>query len=71
RIRAQNIFLTHFSVRYPKLPSSGARQKEGVVVHAVDHASVTIGNMWKLKHYLPALVQNLKDTDDEDDQEAD
>ncbi|KAK0501702.1 hypothetical protein EDD18DRAFT_1431713 [Armillaria luteobubalina] len=71
RMRAENILLTHFSARYPKLPSSGARQQEGVVVHAFDHASLTIGNMWKLKHYLPAVVQSLKDTEDEDDQEAD
>ncbi len=41
------------------------------MVHAFDHASLTIGNMWKLKHYLPAVVQSLKDTEDEDDQEAD
>ncbi|KAG7445158.1 uncharacterized protein BT62DRAFT_951536 [Guyanagaster necrorhizus] len=71
RMRAENILLTHFSARYPKLPSSGAKQQEGVVVHAFDHASLTIGNMWKLKHYLPAVVQSLKDTEDEDDQEAD
>ncbi|KAK0202420.1 beta-lactamase-like protein [Desarmillaria ectypa] len=71
RMRAENILLTHFSARYPKLPSSGTKQQEGVVVHAFDHASLTIGNMWKLKHYLPAVVQSLKDTEDEDDQEAD
>lgn len=29
---------------------------------AFDQSSMRIGDMWKMKHYLPALEQNYKDT---------
>ncbi|KAF8901546.1 hypothetical protein CPB85DRAFT_1323393 [Mucidula mucida] len=71
RMNAENILLNHFSARYPKLPSFGDTDETRVIVHAFDHANLTIGNMWKLKHYLPAVIKSMKDTEDEDDQKLD
>ncbi len=70
-MNAENILLNHFSARYPKLPSFGDTDETRVIVHAFDHANLTIGNMWKLKHYLPAVIKSMKDTEDEDDQKLD
>ncbi|KAF9466199.1 beta-lactamase-like protein [Collybia nuda] len=81
RMGAENILLTHFSARYPKMPPSGVakpnqigetsqkRLKEPIVALAFDHANLTIGNLWKLNYYLPAVEQSFMDTKEEDDEE--
>lgn len=74
-MNAENILLTHFSARYPKMPPTGmpsaeskvseslaAGRQEPVVALAFDNANLTIGNMWKLNFYLPAVEQTFKDT---------
>ncbi|KAG5654003.1 hypothetical protein H0H81_008585 [Sphagnurus paluster] len=84
RMNAEHILLTHFSARYPKMPPSRMRKaqspgrddrraKEPIVALAFDQANLTIGNMWKVNHYLPALEQSFRDTvaDEGDDAEED
>jgi len=78
-MNAENILLTHFSARYPKMPPSGLASpavnlqgRELVVALAFDHTNITIGDMWKLKFYMPAVEQSFKDTIEEgDDEEGD
>jgi ribonuclease Z len=85
-MRAETILLTHFSARHPKIPMSvmdisnspprspsmiNARPKPTIAL-AFDQSSLRVGDMWKMKHYLPALEQNYKDTvaiDGEEDEE--
>ncbi|KAG5640501.1 hypothetical protein DXG03_008289 [Asterophora parasitica] len=73
RMNAEHILLTHFSARYPKMPpasimkpshtpSGEGRAKEPIIALAFDHANLTIGNMWKVNYYLPALEQSFRDT---------
>ncbi|KAF8631971.1 hypothetical protein AX15_002105 [Amanita polypyramis BW_CC] len=52
---------------------SGAikKRREPVVAVAFDHLNLTIGEMWKLNHYLPAIEQSFLDTLEEGDDEAD
>jgi ribonuclease Z len=71
-MKAQNILLTHFSARYPKLPSgttSVAKRFDHnpVVALAFDNANMTIGNMWKMGYYMPAIERSFSDTVEEGD----
>ncbi|KAJ7272678.1 hypothetical protein B0H12DRAFT_1043818 [Mycena haematopus] len=76
-MKAENVLLTHFSARYPRMPPSvgiarpmgEAGMREPVVALAFDHAHLTIGSMWKLNMYLPAIQQTFADTSDEEDEE--
>ncbi|KAH8083328.1 hypothetical protein BXZ70DRAFT_1073609 [Cristinia sonorae] len=57
-MEAQNIMLTHFSARYPKMPPALlSNDYTANVVLAFDHARVRIGDMRKLRAYLPAMEQ--------------
>ncbi|TFK39749.1 hypothetical protein BDQ12DRAFT_734488 [Crucibulum laeve] len=78
KMRAENILLTHFSARYPKMPPSiitspkeakSSGRKEPIVALAFDHAALTIGSLWKLNYYLPALEQSFRDLAEEGDDE--
>ena len=83
-MQAQNILLTHFSQRYPKLPppppppqrldptdSSALPTSESrTVVLALDHADFRIGDMWKFKHYLPALERHFSELSTTEDGEG-
>ena len=80
RMNAENILLTHFSARYPKLPpdalapakntrTPNGGSKEPIVALAFDHANIKIGDMWKLNHYMDAIQQCLKDSSDDGDEE--
>jgi ribonuclease Z len=40
-----------------------------IVALAFDHASMTIGDMWKMGHYMPAIEQSFCDTVEERDEE--
>ncbi|KAG2011926.1 3' tRNA processing endoribonuclease, variant 2 [Coprinopsis cinerea AmutBmut pab1-1] len=78
RMNARTILLTHFSARHPKIPMSvmdissdpttptttrqGFHKTEPTIALAFDQSCLRIGDMWKMKHYLPALEQNEKDT---------
>jgi ribonuclease Z len=78
-MNAEHVLLTHFSARYPKMPPTGiakprqngqnSNRKQPILALAFDHINLTIGNMWKLNHYLPAVEQSFKDTAEEDDGE--
>ncbi|KAF7370999.1 hypothetical protein MSAN_00734100 [Mycena sanguinolenta] len=77
-MKAENVLLTHFSARYPRLPpslgvaqspTSETGEREPVVALALDHAHLTLGSMWKLNAYLPAIQQTFADTSDEQDEE--
>jgi ribonuclease Z len=80
-MNAENILLTHFSARYPKMPPTGVtkpnqieetsqkRLKEPIVALAFDHANFTIGNLWKINYYLPAVEQSFIDTAEEGDED--
>ncbi|PPQ65164.1 hypothetical protein CVT24_011027 [Panaeolus cyanescens] len=73
QMKAKNVLLTHFSARHPKMPPSVIEQEklrskdDPVVAPAFDLTSLTIGTMWKMKHYLPALEMNFDDTKDQDE----
>ncbi|CAA7269249.1 unnamed protein product [Cyclocybe aegerita] len=73
RMNAKNILLTHFSARYPKLPPSLSNQvaREGpdaknLIVFGFDHLNLTLGEMWKMAYYTPAIYCNINDTLEED-----
>jgi ribonuclease Z len=71
-MNAEHVLLTHFSARYPKMPPAGiARSKQNgqgsdtkrpILALAFDHLNLTIGTMWKLNCYLPAVEQSFRDT---------
>ncbi|KAJ7460806.1 hypothetical protein FB451DRAFT_1045064 [Mycena latifolia] len=74
KMNAENVLLTHFSARYPRMPPSvgigrPTGEREPVVALAFDHANLTIGSMWKLNMYLPVIQQTFADTTEEDDEE--
>ncbi|KII91109.1 hypothetical protein PLICRDRAFT_37799 [Plicaturopsis crispa FD-325 SS-3] len=69
RMHAENILLTHFSARYPKMPPGIAQsmadaedRREPVLALAFDHAHLTIGDLWKMNIYMPAIEQSYDDT---------
>jgi ribonuclease Z len=74
-MNAENVLLTHFSARYPKMPPAGipmpstnsGTSREPVLALAFDHASIAIGDMWKMNLYLPAIEQSFRDVADADD----
>lgn len=70
---ARNIMLTHFSARYPKMPPAMGSTADTTanVVLAFDHARVRIGDMLKLRTYMPALEQFYGDAAAEDDDTED
>lgn len=77
-MNAENILLTHFSARYPKMPPSITEssqpttgEKEPTVGLAFDHANIRLGEFWKLNMYLPAIEQSFADTVEEGDDEQD
>ncbi|KAG1792699.1 uncharacterized protein HD556DRAFT_1293433 [Suillus plorans] len=65
-MNAQNILLTHFSARYPKMPPSVSERQAGdpVVAFAFDHANIKIGDMWKMGVYARAIEQSFIDIAD-------
>jgi len=53
----------------PPSPSPGSESKalwNPHIAPAFDLAQYTIGDMWKLKHYMPALEANYEDTKGDD-----
>jgi len=73
-MQAENILLTHFSARYPRMPMSGiprpsTHSKEPILALAFDHANIAIGDMWKMNLYLPAIEQSFRDLGDDGDDE--
>lgn len=70
---AENILLTHFSARYPRAPPKFEAQpgspgrRPSTLAFAFDHSVVPIGEMERLRVYLPAIKQNFGDLDDEDE----
>ena len=67
---AQHILLTHFSARYSKLPITEKRSpSDPVIFPAFDHLDMSIGNMWKMSHYIPVLEGNESETPEDDDDE--
>lgn len=65
-MNAQNILLTHFSARYPKMPPSVSERQAGdpVVAFAFDLANIKIGDMWKMAAYAGAIEQSFTDITD-------
>lgn len=75
-MNAGNILLTHFSQRYPKMPDLGSvpvidesgtvvdAQKRPPVAVAFDGASLKIGSLWKMEHYMDALAKTFPQEDD-------
>ena len=51
-----------------RLPSRAA---DPDIVVAFDHLNLTIGDMWKVNHYLPAIEQSFQDTLEHGDEEVD
>ncbi|KAF8504184.1 beta-lactamase-like protein [Hysterangium stoloniferum] len=72
KMRAKNVLLTHFSNRFPKTPqlatSGAADPTHPTVAIAFDHVTVSIGDMWKLSRYLPAIEQSFIDSEDPEDE---
>ncbi|KAH9831154.1 uncharacterized protein C8Q71DRAFT_715676 [Rhodofomes roseus] len=73
-MHAENILLTHFSARYPKIPPTTSlpdspRASPAPSPHlglAFDCTKFTIGDMWKQQFYLPAIELNLGDVAKDD-----
>ena len=76
-MKAQNVLLTHFSARYPKMPPSLSRPmspdriRGPIVSLAFDHALTRIGDMGKLRAYLPAIQMSFEDTTEQGDHDSD
>jgi len=78
-MKAQNIVLTHFSSRYPLMPTSimsphqnnnnNGKGFSQTVTLALDHARMRIGDLWKMQLYFPAISQSLQDNSEEYDEE--
>lgn len=79
-MKAENILLTHFSARYPKMPphivtrsdtdlEKDPEKRNPVVALGFDHVDMTIGTLWKMNRYLPAIEQSFLDTAEEGDEE--
>ena len=74
-MNAKHTLLTHFSARYPKVPPSVTQEAENkadtnnLVLPAFDHANMTIGDMWKMSHYLPPLLYNIKEIEYQEDED--
>ena len=64
RMNAQNILLTHFSARYPKMPPS-QKDTSGTnaptIALALDHLRVPLHSLWKINMYLPAIEHAYAD----------
>jgi ribonuclease Z len=78
-MQAENILLTHFSARYPKMPQSEAAQDSldsrnyptppfGI---AFDHSKIRIREMPKLHAYLPAIGRYFDETAEEQEKDDD
>ncbi|KAK2462756.1 hypothetical protein APHAL10511_005274 [Amanita phalloides] len=52
-------------------PEAVVRRRDPVIATAFDHMNLTIGDMWKVNHYLPAIHQSFLDTREEGDDEVD
>jgi ribonuclease Z len=77
-MNAENVLLTHFSARYPKMPPSGTLQPPGAIHRrepvlglAFDQTRIKLCDMHKLGLYLPAIEQNFRDTKEEGDDDLD
>ena len=74
-MKAKNVLLTHFSARYPKMPPGIVHghdvQRGHILGLAFDQIRVTIGDMYKLNLYLPAIEQSFLDSKEEGDDETD
>ncbi|KZT20914.1 hypothetical protein NEOLEDRAFT_1172230 [Neolentinus lepideus HHB14362 ss-1] len=69
QMNAENILLTHFSARYPKMPPSlTSESTHPTIAVAFDHARIRIGDMWKLKAYLPAIEGSFEESEDTDEE---
>ncbi|EPQ53491.1 hypothetical protein GLOTRDRAFT_78506 [Gloeophyllum trabeum ATCC 11539] len=73
KMNAENILLTHFSARYPKMPPSLTEPKDSnsaqpIIAVAFDNARIRIGDMWKLNTYLSAIESSFEETPDADDE---
>jgi ribonuclease Z len=78
---AENVILTHFSSRYPHMPSylvnnankpsspSSPKGVEMTIALAFDHARMRVGDLWKIPRYLKAIEQSFADTKEEGDEE--
>jgi ribonuclease Z len=75
RMEARRILLTHFSQRYPKLPTVNDRKlKAGTgrdveVLFAFDMMRVKLGEFKQAKAYLPALRELLQEGERDDGEE--
>jgi ribonuclease Z len=64
---AKKVLLTHFSARYPKIPLGVSEYANKELAHglevgvAFDHLHMSLGQFWKMRHYLPALETLFKD----------
>ncbi|EJD54854.1 hypothetical protein AURDEDRAFT_51696 [Auricularia subglabra TFB-10046 SS5] len=69
RMKVQNVLLTHFSSRYPKLVRGSKDTGAGgpVVGVAFDGLTVPIGAMRRLNSYLPVLESHFADRLEEED----
>ncbi|KAH7921559.1 hypothetical protein BV22DRAFT_1038537 [Leucogyrophana mollusca] len=70
-MKAQNILLTHFSARYPKMPPPSVLATDGpddpTLALAFDMANIRIGDMWKMNAYMGAIEQSFIDSPEDGD----
>ncbi|KAL2916967.1 hypothetical protein HK105_203399 [Polyrhizophydium stewartii] len=73
-MQAQNLLLTHFSQRYPKLPNVDAAPSDGnnpahlpTIGVAFDLMTVPMPEFWKLPHMVPALQALFPKEEDDSD----
>ncbi|KZV65463.1 Metallo-hydrolase/oxidoreductase [Peniophora sp. CONT] len=73
QMNARHTILTHFSTRYPDMPSYLAEasvDNDGPnVALAFDHARMRVGDLWKMPLYLRAIEKSFQDTAEPEDEE--
>lgn len=68
-MNAKNILLTHFSSRYPKMPTPSMSDDTTWAI-AMDHAIVPIGDIPKLRAYIPAIQRCFQEAPEDDEDES-
>ena len=69
-MQAQNVLLTHFSTRHPKMPPGISSLENLHVGIAFDHLRVPLNSVWKLAMYQDAIEESFADMRDEEDEDV-
>jgi ribonuclease Z len=67
RMQAQNVLLTHFSARHPKMPPGISTLENLNVGIAFDQMRLSLNQVWKLATYQDAIQESFSDMKEEEE----